>query len=82
MFECLMTANALNSAESLTILVEMATLGIPMDSLACKAVEGGYIGEEARDQGNVSEYDLDRPIWALDGDFDVAKRFYLIGCFA
>jgi hypothetical protein len=49
MFECPMTANAFNSAESLPILVEMTALGIPMDSLACEAVEGGYIGEETRD---------------------------------
>jgi hypothetical protein len=42
MFECLMTANVFNSVESLPILIEMATLGILMDSLACEAVERGY----------------------------------------
>jgi hypothetical protein len=77
-----MTANVFNRAESLPILMEMATLGIPMDSLACEAVERGYTGEETRDQGNVGEYDRYRPIWALDGNFDVAKRLYLIHCFA
>jgi hypothetical protein len=49
MFECPITANALNSTESLAILVKMTALGIPMDSLACEAVEGGYIGKETRD---------------------------------
>jgi hypothetical protein len=62
MFECLMIANALNSAESLAILVEMAALGIPMDSLACEAVERGYISEEIRDQGDVGQYDRYGPI--------------------
>jgi hypothetical protein len=42
MFECLMTANVFNSVESLPILMKMATLGIPMNSLAYKAVERGY----------------------------------------
>jgi hypothetical protein len=49
MFECLMTANALNGIESLAILVKMITLGIPMDFLAYEAVEGGYIDKETRD---------------------------------
>jgi hypothetical protein len=49
MFECLMTANALNGIESLAILVKMTALGILMDFLACEAVEGGYIGKEIRD---------------------------------
>jgi hypothetical protein len=49
MFECLMTANALNGTESLAILVKMTALGILIDSLACEAVEGGYISKETRD---------------------------------
>jgi hypothetical protein len=69
MFECLMIANALNSAESLAILVEMAALGILMNFLACEAIKRGYISEEIRDQGDVS-------------NFDVAKRLYFIHCFA
>jgi hypothetical protein len=44
-----MTTNALNSAESLAILMKMATLGILMNSLAYKAVKRGYISEEIRD---------------------------------
>jgi hypothetical protein len=49
MFECLITANALNDIESLVILVKMTALGILMDSLACEAVEGDYISKEIRD---------------------------------
>jgi hypothetical protein len=49
MFKCLMTANTLNSVESLAILMEIAALGILIDSLACKAVKRGYISEEIRD---------------------------------
>jgi hypothetical protein len=44
-----MTANALNSVESLAIFIEIATLGILMDSVAYKAVKGGYISKEAKD---------------------------------
>jgi hypothetical protein len=44
-----MTTNTLDSIESLAILIEMATLGILMDSLAYEAIKGGYISEEARD---------------------------------
>jgi hypothetical protein len=44
-----MTANALNDIESLAILVKMTALGILMNSLACEAVEGGYINKETRD---------------------------------
>jgi hypothetical protein len=77
-----MTTNALNSAESLAILMEMAALGILMDSLVYKVVKGGYISEETRDQGDVGKYNRYRLIWALDGNFDIAKRFYLIYCLA
>jgi hypothetical protein len=49
MFECLIIANTLNSIKSLVILIEMAALGILMDSLTYEAIKRGYTSEETRD---------------------------------
>jgi hypothetical protein len=56
----------------------MIALSIKMNSLAYEAVERGYTSKEARDQRDVNKYDRFWPFWALDSNFDAAKRFYLI----
>ena len=76
-------AYTLDIAESVSILMQALPLGIPMDSLGRKSMQGGSIHHKSRHKRNVKELNLRKAVWGPNSDQNAAirlNRVYRLTC--